>query len=172
MASDTKKSIFKITKVFAIAASVTMGMAVMPVFADVATWFPEAHNTENLRIKALQNVMEPYTGWIPRHMGLTEEPGLFTPFVDAFIGRELTGLKQEQEELDALSAGQQNDNYSQTAPNLEPDITAPSIGDSPMNDSNPFGDSMSEEFMDSSLLDENSLGGAADLFQEVVFAFV
>lgn len=130
-------------KSFAVAVGFTMGMGVMPVFADVATWFPEAHNTENLRIKALQNVTEPYTGWIPRHMGFTEEPGALTPLVNALIGPELTRLKEEKAAQAALDTQRVSNNFAnppantQHLPSPTPD-TDPLSGNDPLSGSDPL----------------------------------
>lgn len=138
---------------FKIAVGAALALAVTPVFADVAIWFPEAHNLENLRIKALQAVAEPYLGWIPRHMGFTEEPGLLTPVVDIFIGPELAKLKREKAQAAAADAARQRDNYAQEPETPEPDFEPPAIEGDPLGP-DPLGDGASAD----DLIADNLLG--------------
>lgn len=68
-----------------------------PLLFDMGTWWGVFHNVENIRAMAFRDVMSPFTGWIPYHMGLTEPGGFFYDTMTAFLGEELQILEGKAE---------------------------------------------------------------------------
>ncbi len=164
-------------KTFSLAAAFTMGMGVMPVLADVGTWFPVAHDEENLRRIALQNVLEPYTGWIPKHFGLDYgNPGFGTPLMDIFIGDEVARLEEQKRQAQAAEALQNN---LRRQPDTSNQDVVPPAGDDPLADDpflsssyTPSEDPLSADFLSASLIEEGSTDPASNLLLDSVLSLV
>lgn len=73
------------------------------------TWLLIFHDTSNVMAQAWITKVTPFMDWLPRHLGLTPEDGLMTPFMEWFLEDELAArgaLSSSAESVEASAISQ------------------------------------------------------------------
>jgi hypothetical protein len=77
--------------------AVAMTVIVGPLFFDMGTWLGPFHDPTNMRTLAWANKVNPFTSWLPYHLGFTEPGGFLYDFMTWFLGSDLETLIAQQD---------------------------------------------------------------------------